>query len=109
MRKFLIATAVVLLMGGQADAFWRVQGWADNSNNEDGFRIERKIGTTAYAVAGQVGPNVTTYNDTTSTAMATYCYRIVAYNQFGSTTGPELCAIAGSPTAPGMPQLLWIP
>jgi hypothetical protein len=37
-------------------------GWADNSNNETGFKIERKLsGSSTYTQIATVGPNVTVY------------------------------------------------
>ncbi len=59
--------------------------WTDNSNNEDGFRIERKIGNGDYSEIYTVESNVTTYNDhDIDLATGTeYTYRVRAYNSFG--------------------------
>ena len=55
--------------------------WTDNSANEDGFRIERKIGAAgSYSPLNTVGPNVTNYNDAGLTEATTYYYRIIAYH-----------------------------
>jgi hypothetical protein len=60
--------------------------WADGSNNEDGFKIERKIGTGGvYEQIGQVGANVTTYPDTGLSGNTTYYYRVRAYNGGGDS------------------------
>ncbi|MGA1790078.1 MAG: SBBP repeat-containing protein [bacterium] len=54
--------------------------WQDNSNNEDGFRIERKEYTDAnYSYLNEVGQAVTEYYDSSVTAGITYCYRVRAY------------------------------
>ena len=54
--------------------------WQDNSNNEDGFRIERKKYTDAnYSYLNEVGQAVTEYYDSSVTAGITYCYRVRAY------------------------------
>lgn len=37
--------------------------WKDNSTNETGFKIARKIGTGMYSVIQSVGANTTLYND----------------------------------------------
>ncbi len=55
--------------------------WTDNSSNEDGFKIERKIGELGtYSQITTVGANVTTYNNIVLTADTKYYYRVKAYN-----------------------------
>lgn len=55
--------------------------WTDNSSNEDGFKIEKKIGELGtYAQITTVGAGVTTYNDTPLAADTKYYYRVKAYN-----------------------------
>ncbi|MBI4826972.1 MAG: DUF2341 domain-containing protein [Nitrospirae bacterium] len=55
--------------------------WTDNSSNEDGFKIERKIGELGtYSQIATVGASVTTYNNTALTADTKYYYRVKAYN-----------------------------
>ncbi|GEM_PF-1942406 len=57
--------------------------WQDNSNNEDGFAIERKRGTTgSYSVVTTTGPNVTNYQDSGVSSNYTYYYRIRSYISF---------------------------
>jgi hypothetical protein len=69
-------------------------GWADNSSNEDGFKIERKTGTSGvYSQIAIVGPNTTSYADTSLADGTTYCYRVRAYNSAGdSAYSNEVCA-----------------
>lgn len=75
--------------------------WADNSNNEDGFKVQMKAGAGSYAQVGSpTGPNVTTF----STVVASdpggvqYCARVVAFNSAGDAApGPEGCG-----TSPGL-------
>ena len=58
--------------------------WKDNSSNEQGFHIERAVsGSTAYAVVGSVGANVTSYSE--PVARNTYNYRVQAFNQSTGT------------------------
>ena len=58
--------------------------WTDNSTDESGFSIERKIGASGtYAVIGSVGPNVTTYSSKNLIQTTTYYYRVRAKS--GST------------------------
>src|SRR5262249_50335103 len=72
--------------------------WADNSTNEDGFGIERKIGTSGtYAQIATEGANATWYTDTGLTAGTTYCYRTFAFNVSGSSAySNEACAAPAS-------------
>ncbi len=57
--------------------------WSDNSDNEDGFCIERAIGDCAFEELAQVGVDVETYTDTTAQAGVDYRYRVNAFNAFG--------------------------
>ena len=108
MKRFVLSLAVFLIgLTTNANAYWRLT-WADNSDNETAFAVERKEGAGTYAEVGQVATNVVTFNDLTSIASVAYCYRIKAVNQHGANAGPEVCGMAGS-RAPGMPQLQWIP
>ncbi|MGH7782491.1 MAG: fibronectin type III domain-containing protein, partial [Candidatus Binatia bacterium] len=74
-------------------------GWSDNSNNENGFVIERcdqivfqgegvkKIAacSSGWTIVGRVGANVTSYVDNSALAKHTYLYRIKAVNQAGDS------------------------
>ncbi|PKP53290.1 MAG: hypothetical protein CVT90_02285, partial [Candidatus Altiarchaeales archaeon HGW-Altiarchaeales-3] len=73
--------------------------WQDNSNNEIGFKIERKTGTTGiFTQIATIGATVSTgsgvyYEDTGLVANTTYCYRVRAYNIAGdSSYSNEACA-----------------
>ena len=59
--------------------------WVDNSNNEDGFKIERKVGGGSFTQIATVGADVTTYADTGLTPNTTYTYRVRAYNSAGNS------------------------
>jgi hypothetical protein len=60
--------------------------WTDNSNNEAGFKIQRKTGVTGnYADLATTAANVTIYNDTTVTDGTLYYYRVAATNATGDS------------------------
>jgi hypothetical protein len=59
--------------------------WTDNSSNENGFRLLRKVGASGTYTTLTVGANVTTYNDTGLTAGTQYYYKVHAYNSVGNS------------------------
>jgi hypothetical protein len=59
--------------------------WSDNSNNEDGFKIERRSPGGSFVEVARVGANVTTYTDSNLAAGAAYCYAVRAFNSAGSS------------------------
>ena len=66
---------------------WSVElNWIDNSINEVGFIIERDNPTAdIFEVVDTVSQNVTTYLDT-SVTIATYIYRLKAFNEVGESS-----------------------
>lgn len=67
--------------------------WTDMSENEMGFKIERKkSGETAYKVIAQVGQDVTEYIDRGLKQNTRYFYRIKAYNKSGTADSPAVTA-----------------
>jgi uncharacterized protein (TIGR02145 family) len=61
--------------------------WTDNSSNETGFKIYRKVESTgSYSVIHTTTSNVTTYNDTGLITNTTYYYKIKSYNAVGSSS-----------------------
>ena len=86
----LILAAIVLLAApgwqNEPNAGELQVNWADNSNNEDGFKIERKSGTNGtYVQIVTTGANVTSYRDSNLITGYSYCYRLLAFNAFGSS------------------------
>ena len=60
--------------------------WKDNSNNEEGFKIERApYGTTNFSVIKNADPNTTSHQNTGLTAATCYIYRVMGYNSSGSS------------------------
>ena len=53
--------------------------WTDNSANETGFLIERRLGSGSYVQIGSTSKDVKTFIDTT-VGRGTYYYRVRAFN-----------------------------
>jgi hypothetical protein len=70
--------------------------WTDNSNNENGFKIERSVNGGNFSQINIVGQNVTTYQDHLGTSGLRY-YRVRAYNGAGNS---QYSNIASADTAP---------
>ena len=107
----LVFVGLVLLVGIRqlANAAVISITWNDNSINEDGFRVERRIGAAGtYQRLADVGTNVVTYTDNSVSNSTTYCYRVAAFNSRGSSSySNENCAttptVTTTPTTPTTP------
>jgi glucose/arabinose dehydrogenase/PKD repeat protein len=73
-------------------------GWVDNSNNESGFRVERRTGAGAWALLANVAADATTFVDNTPVAGTTYGYRVLASNSSGNSPfSNEVTIVAATP------------
>lgn len=54
--------------------------WEDNSDNEEGFKIERKAGSGNFILIDSVSANITSYTDNTILDTIMYSYRIYGYS-----------------------------
>ena len=71
----------------------RVQ-WADNSTNEDGFRVERSADQVTWATVATIGPSSDTsvsFTDDTWTIEQQACYRVFAFNAAGDSPAAAAC------------------
>jgi titin len=59
--------------------------WTDNSNNETGFKIERKKDGGTWSQIAEVGADVTALVDNGLDSGTTYHYRVRAYNTIGNS------------------------
>src|SRR5207249_8353611 len=56
--------------------------WTDNTQNEDGFRVERSATTAGpWVLAGPTGANVTSFDDGQRAPEQQMCYRVVARSE----------------------------
>jgi hypothetical protein len=79
--------------------------WTDNSDNETGFKIERRTGTGVFSQIGTVGANVTAYSNTGLTANTTYYYRIRSYNAAWNSNYSAEANATTLPKPPSVPVL----
>ena len=71
----------------QTSTYQHELNWQDNSDNEDGFKVERKtpsIPGDTFGEIGQVVKNVVTYQDTVNDGQQR-CYRVRAFNAAGNS------------------------
>jgi len=105
-RTFLIPLLLLAAMiwCGEAGAAGLNLTWADNSINEDGFKIERKQGQAGtFSQVATAGANVSSYTDSGLTDGTTYCYRLRAFNAAGdSANSNEGCGTTLNPLAAGL-------
>lgn len=96
----LLALAAAVPVSAQAALL--AIAWSDNSVDEDGFLVERRGATGAFAQIGAVGPNGVAYLDSGVVTGSNYCYRVRAFNATGmSAYTNETCGTAtGATTAP---------
>jgi hypothetical protein len=81
-----LALASDLLNNHIASAAQLTLSWTDASDNEDGFGIERRTGTSGtFARVASVSSNVNTYTDNNLASSTTYCYRVNAFNSAGNS------------------------
>jgi hypothetical protein len=73
--------SAITISGTQIDL-----SWTDNSDNESGFKIERKISGGVYSEIDTVAAGLTSYSNTGCNEATSYTYRIQAYNAAGNST-----------------------
>ncbi|SDS43056.1 S8 family serine peptidase [Opitutus sp. GAS368] len=83
--------------------------WTDNTNNEDGFRVERSTDNTTFTQVASLAANSTSYSDTGLAASTTYYYRVRAFNSAGNSGYSNTASAttqAPPPTVPAAPSNL---
>ena len=69
--------------------------WTDNSNNEDGFVVERSssVSGSIFSTVGYTGINISTFVDTPVSYSTWYSYRVYAYNSFGTSSFTNIASV----------------
>ncbi|MBN1671469.1 MAG: lamin tail domain-containing protein [Kiritimatiellae bacterium] len=79
--------------------------WTDASDNETGFRIDRRqSGLTAWVEAGTRGANQTTFSDLNLAAGTPYYYKVKAYNDDGNSPYSNVATATTQQGPPGAPS-----
>jgi fibronectin type 3 domain-containing protein len=66
--------------------------WADQSNNETGFKLYRSSGGSSFALIATLGQNVQSYSNSGLVPGTTYTYRLTAYNSTGESAAVQAFA-----------------
>lgn len=81
--------------------------WADNSNNESGFRILRSTDGVSFAEIAATAASVVSYSNTGLAGSTVYTYRVVAFNAAGaSNPSNDASAATPAPAPPNAPGSL---
>ena len=101
-RPQLVVTTLLAPSGLTATAASSSQinlSWADNSDNESGFKVERSTDGTTWTSVATTAANATSYSDTGLTASTTYQYRVKATVTSTVDTAPTSAASATTSSA----------
>lgn len=119
MKRFLftlIFLALALPLWAATQDLRLTTTWTDNSNNEDGFKVELKIGAGAYSVVNTTAPNQTSFSIDVlgDVGNVSYCMRQVAFNSAGDAapsaeacqTSPQIIVVTVPNSASGTTLLI---
>lgn len=88
---FLRPTSLIASLVSQSTV--RLQ-WVDNTNNEDGFRVERSLDGLAFALIATLPAGTVSYDNTGLALPQTYYYRVQAFNSSRTSPFSETVSIA---------------
>jgi titin len=80
--------------------------WEDNSDDESGFKIERKKSGGTYTQIATVGDDITTYSSTGLSSNTVYYYRVRAYNSAGNSAYSNEASATTMDVTPDAPSEL---
>lgn len=78
--------------------------WKDSSNNESGFKVERKVGSGGFVEIASLPANTTTYTDAGIIGKSFYTYRVKPFNSSGnasSYSNEVTCTTSAIKSPPG--------
>jgi hypothetical protein len=75
--------------------------WTDNSGNETGFKVERRVAGGTYALVATLPADSAGYSDTGLTASTSYEYQVYAYHDAASSTVATASATTAAATDGG--------
>jgi hypothetical protein len=76
--------------------------WTDNSNNENGFKIERSTDGTTFVQIAELASNATSHAVTGLSPSTTYFFRVASFNDAGNS---QFSNTANATTSPAPPQV----
>jgi hypothetical protein len=91
--RTLVFLVTLIAAVSEASAASIALNWTDTSTNETGFKIERMPAGGTYSLLATVGSGVQAYTDSSVPEGSSYCYRVSAYNSYG-TSAPSNSACA---------------
>jgi titin len=75
--------------------------WRDNSRGEKGYKVERGLPTTGFAVVANLPDNTTSYIDSGLPGSTTFQYRVVAYTDGGDSLPSNVASATTDPAPSG--------
>jgi hypothetical protein len=80
------APTITKTRGGRTDV---TIDWADNADNEDGYRVYRGTSPGSLTLVATLPANTVKYKDTGLQRLTTYYYQVCAYNAYGESCTAE--------------------
>src|SRR3989304_3668285 len=112
MHRLALMGAIGLFLATPAWAASNILTWADASNNEANFHIERKAevctGPAPFAEIATTGANIVTFTDAAVSEGVTYCYRVAASNTAGKSAYSNTASRTVPFTVPAAPSGLGV-
>jgi len=96
MKNLLLSLAFLGTVLNAADL--RLE-WQDNSDNEDGFEIWRRVNEGEWLLIGATNTDVATFVDGVIPIGSVLSYRVRAWNQFGESGYTNIVSIGTYPPA----------